>query len=362
MRRKSILLSLVALFSGLATSIGISRILEGPPQKPAEITQESILVAAADIDVGEPVGFQNVKLVESPANRIPADCIRDCRHLKSTFAGRRLKMGEPIVRADLESSPAESSPAANLPAENAQAASSPPQREAEQELPHPRIRLQVTVAAAEADFIQPGDRVQLVVVNDTAEHQQQVSQLVLDLAHLHSIDREVGPVVIQHGSRLISQQVSLVVQEADVSLVLLAQEVGRLHMANSHVPETSDPEITAACTMADLVAFAVQQNRQEIASPVEIPEAKETAAPSIPVQPIPPVVTPPVVKDVNTLGRTGRINSSRRQQADVVTPAEAKALASPAREGLEVQVRVSDKLASPATKTTPRVEQESLRQ
>ena len=70
MRNKSTILSLVALFSGLATSIAVTRALEEPTAEPVKIVQESILVAAAGIDQGEPFSSQNVKLLECPSNQL----------------------------------------------------------------------------------------------------------------------------------------------------------------------------------------------------------------------------------------------------------------------------------------------------
>ena len=85
MRNKSMLLSLVAFFSGLATSIAVTRALEEPSAEPVEIAQVSVLVAAADIDAGEPFASQNVKLVECPGNQLPPDCIHEFNDLKSSF-------------------------------------------------------------------------------------------------------------------------------------------------------------------------------------------------------------------------------------------------------------------------------------
>lgn len=362
MRGKSTLLSLVALFSGLAASIGISQMFEEPAPEPVEIDQASILVAAFDIDVGEPISSRNVKLTDCPCNRIPADCLRDGRHLKSLFAGRRLKQGEPITRSDLQDSrlqvALEDQPAGYL------------------------MHLRVIVDAENAGAMQAGDRVQLAVVSKTLEDQEQTAQLVLNLALLQSVEAEIAREVLENGSRLVIKQVTLTVRESDISLLLLAQEVGRLQMAISDLPESSNPADNAACTMADLVAFVVDQNQRVAESSAQIFSQQEPALPAIHPQPtppthpqsIPPTVTPPVVKDVNTLGRTSQVPSNHPERSvEVLVPRDAGTTDSPASRDFKVQLTVTDKQTRSAAtvtdkqtrfaaETTPRVDHDKLRE
>ncbi|MCP3693923.1 MAG: Flp pilus assembly protein CpaB, partial [Planctomycetaceae bacterium] len=221
----STLLSLVALFSGLATSIGISRVFEGPPEKPVKITQETILVAAADIDIGEPFSSQNVKVLRCPCNRISDDCLRHFQDLESSVATRRLQADEPIVGSHLQRPVAKSEPVAR---------------------PVGRlVQLAATVDAAVLDSIQEGTQVQLTCVRPSGKEDQE-SRIVLRSVRLESLAELTGEDNAEGG-----HQVSLRVPEAEVALLLLARELGELHLSPCDETASSEPLDQMASTVAD---------------------------------------------------------------------------------------------------------------
>ena len=285
MRGKSTLLSLVALFSGLATSIGISRVFEGPPEKPVKITQETILVAAADIDIGEPFSSENVKVLRCPCNRISDDCLRHFQDLESSVATRRLQADEPIVDSHLQRPVARSKPVAR---------------------PVGRlVELAATVDAAVLDSIQEGAQVQLTCVRPSGKGDQE-SRIVLRSVRLESLAEPTGEDSVEG-----DHQVSLRVPEAEVALLLLAKELGELHLSPCDETASDEPLDQMASTVADLVALA--RTRQEaVVTPVPVPvdPAVDPETPMKPVKPVidtrppAPTITPPVVRDINTLGQT----------------------------------------------------------
>lgn len=306
MRGKSTLLSFVALFSGLATSIGISRVFEGPPEKPAKITQTTILVAAADIDVGEPFSPENVKVLRYPCNRISDDCLRHFQDLESAVATRRLQADEPIVGSHLQRPVAKREP-----------------------VPRPvgrSMQLAATVDAALLDSIQAGDQVQLTCVRPSGNDDHE-SRIVLRSVRLESLDgRRPGQ---DDGDD--SQQVSLRVPEAEVALLLLARELGELHLSPCDESALSEPMDLLASTVADLVALAMTRQESVVTPdllPVETVDDPVTPVkPVIDTPPTSPAIAPPVVRDINTLGQT-RPRSSRR---DTAGPAENSTPSVPAR-------------------------------
>ena len=282
MRGKSTLLSLVALFSGLATSIGISRVFEGPPEKPVKITQETILVAAADIDIGEPFSSQNVKVLRCPCNRISDDCLRHFQDLESSVATRRLQADEPIVGSHLQRPVAKSEPVAR---------------------PVGRlVELAATVDGAVLESIQEGTQVQLTCVRPSGKEDQE-SRIVLRSVRLESLAELTGEDNAEGG-----HQVSLRVPEAEVALLLLARELGELHLSPCDETASNEPLDQMASTVADLVALA--RTRQEsVVTPVPVP-VDPVVDPETPVKPVfntpptAPTITPPVVRDINTLSQT----------------------------------------------------------
>ena len=342
MRNKSTILSLVALFSGLATSIAVTRALEEPSVEPVEIVQESVLIAAADIDEGEPFSSQNVKLVECPSNQLPPHCIREFNDLKSFSASRRLETDEPISRSDLQRALVKTEPA-NYPAGRS-------------------IRLQVVMDSTAAG-ITAGKRVQVTVMQDDGDKRQAGSRMVLRSAVLQSIDVGTTRGASENDSSLISRDVSLLVSDAEASLLLLAKELGRLQILPSDPQQAGLPSETVVCTVADLVAFAMA-SKQDPPQPSVLP-ADDSPPPAIEVKPLAPptTVSPPVVKDVNTLGQVQQPAQHREGGlARVVTPGSKGFPAQAAAQERRVQLTVSDYKSDSDEPLSSPADLESLRE
>ncbi len=342
MRNKSMLLSLVAFFSGLATSIAVTRALEEPSAEPVEIAQVSVLVAAADIDAGEPFASQNVKLVECPGNQLPPDCIHEFNDLKSFSASRRLETDEPISRSDLQRVLVKTEPAS-----------------------HPvgrSIQLQVVMDPAAAG-ITAGKRVQVTIMHNDRNEQLAGSRMVLRSAVVQSIDVGTAEVSPKSDSSLISRDVSLLVSDAEASLLLLAQELGKLQILPSDLQESSHPADAVICTVADLMAFAMS-GKQDSPQPSVLP-VDDSPPPAIDVKPQAPptTVSPPVVKDVNILGQVQQPAQHRAGGlARVVIPGSKGFPAQAAAQERRVQLTVSDyQPDSEGTPTSP-ANLESLRE
>jgi len=343
MRNKSTILSLVALFSGLATSIAVTRALEEPTAEPVKIVQESILVAAADIDEGEPFSSQNVKILECPGNQLPPDCIHEFDDLKSFSASCRLEVDEPISRSHLQRVVVKAKPAVTLPGRS--------------------IRLQVVIDPAVAG-ISAGKRVQVTVMHKQTDEQPAGSRMVLHSAVVQSIAAGAAQVTPANEATLVSREVSLLVSDAEYSLLLLAQELGRLQLLPSDPSTVGLHAETVVCTVADLVAFAVDQ-KQESAQPEEpaSTEVERPVAPEVDHQPARPRVTPPVVKDVNTLGQVPQRAKQRPGElARVVAPGTEGFPGQAVAQKRRVQLTVSDYQSDSEKAPTSPADLDSLRE
>lgn len=194
------------------------------------------------------------------------------------------------------------------------------------------MQLAATVDAALLDSIQAGDQVQLTCVRPSGNDDHE-SRIVLRSVRLESLDgRRPGQ---DDGDD--SQQVSLRVPEAEVALLLLARELGELHLSPCDESALSEPMDLLASTVADLVALAMTRQESVVTPdllPVETVDDPVTPVkPVIDTPPTSPAITPPVVRDINTLGQT-RPPSSRRDTAGPVerpAPAEKSTPSVPAR-------------------------------
>lgn len=97
MRPKSLILLTLALGSGLVAAVGINQVLATRTgEQPTTIETESIVVAVADIPMGEPINAQVIRLEQWPKNRIPADSLTKLEDAVGRVTRTRILKDEPI--------------------------------------------------------------------------------------------------------------------------------------------------------------------------------------------------------------------------------------------------------------------------
>ncbi|MDX1947679.1 MAG: Flp pilus assembly protein CpaB [Pirellulaceae bacterium] len=101
MRMKSLILIFIALGCGLVASIGISQVMERGGTTIQQLEVEQILVALADINIGDKLDAQNVRLEDWPKAKIQEGAIRSLDEVKDKFAQVRFIKGEPILAAKI---------------------------------------------------------------------------------------------------------------------------------------------------------------------------------------------------------------------------------------------------------------------
>jgi Flp pilus assembly protein CpaB len=100
MQAKTIILIVIAVGCGLVATIGISQMVD---RKGGEVGGETVkmFVAAVNIDIGDKLDSQNVRLEEWPRDRVPEGTITNLKDLEDRYARQRLFPGEPIMSAKL---------------------------------------------------------------------------------------------------------------------------------------------------------------------------------------------------------------------------------------------------------------------
>ncbi len=101
MRPKSFVLLGLALGCGLIASIGISQVMEKNRGDTAAIETEPIYTAKSNINVGDPITAEHVRLEEWPRDSIPAGAIRDLADLEDRRPRSTVFAGEVILDAKL---------------------------------------------------------------------------------------------------------------------------------------------------------------------------------------------------------------------------------------------------------------------
>ena len=92
---------MIALGCGLVASIGISQVLDRQIPILSKIETEQILVAIDQINVGEIVDAQKIKLEEWPKDKVPQGAITKLEDIQERRSKQRVFAGEPILEAKL---------------------------------------------------------------------------------------------------------------------------------------------------------------------------------------------------------------------------------------------------------------------
>jgi pilus assembly protein CpaB len=215
MARIRILMVLVlALTAGGVLALGTYNYVQKSPVQAASLPTKQVVVAAADMDIGAEVRREDLRVIEWPANSLPANAISDPQEI----IGRGLVMpvieNEPILPMKLASKEA----GAGLPPVI------PPGQRA--------VSVRVNEVIGVAGYVVPGTRVDVVAtVSPTQNKQDMTSKVILtDVAVLAAgtkIERDTEkdkPVAVNVVTLLVSpdesERLTLAANEGKIQLAL----------------------------------------------------------------------------------------------------------------------------------------------
>ena len=212
MRPKTMILFVIAVGCGLVASIGVSQYLETNGSGP-QVTTEKIFVAATNINIGEQLDAQNVRLEEWPKDRIPDGATLTLEELEERYPRTRLYAGEPILQAKLMDSRDRGSEAHTIPEG------------------YRVVSVKVSVESSVSGLVQPGDRVDLVVfLRKSGEVPETGTKTILRDVNVFSVDGDTERSVDEDGQARNVRTISLLVKPDQAETVMLASELGRLFL------------------------------------------------------------------------------------------------------------------------------------
>ena len=215
MARIRILMVLVlALTAGGVLALGTYNYIQRSPVQAASLPTKQVVVAAADMDIGAEVRREDLRVIEWPANSVPANAISNPEEI----VGRGLIMpviqNEPILPMKLASKEAGSGLPPVIP---------PGQR---------AVSVRVNEVIGVAGYVTPGTRVDVVAtVSPTQNQQDMTSKVILtDVAVLAAgtkIERDAEkdkPVAVNVVTLLVSpdesERLTLAANEGKIQLAL----------------------------------------------------------------------------------------------------------------------------------------------
>lgn len=100
MRSKTLLL-MVAGICGSIAAVGANSWMQAQGSVAVQPKLVEIFVTVNDIDLGEELTAENIKLEEWPADRVPEGAMNKLKDLEGKFANQRLYAGEPLMKRKL---------------------------------------------------------------------------------------------------------------------------------------------------------------------------------------------------------------------------------------------------------------------
>ena len=214
MRPKSLILIVIALGCGLVASIGISQVMEGRSANAnsPKIQTAKILVANMEINTGEVIGAQMVRLEEWPKGTVPEGAITKLEDIDGARPRQRIFTGEPILEAKLIAT-GEMAEDASLRLREGYRA----------------VSVKVSSDQSVTGLIRPGDRVDvLAYLRKSADIPQTMTKTVLETARVFAVNDKLDRSIDDDGKGIKVSTVTLEVKPQDVERLMLANQLGKI--------------------------------------------------------------------------------------------------------------------------------------
>jgi pilus assembly protein CpaB len=203
----------VALLIGLITASVVYKALVGKPAAEATAPQtKQVAVAAANINLGETLTSQHVKLVPWPNESIPGGALTSVAEVEGRIALTTIVVGEPLLDTKLAPKLAGGGILPMLVPENLRG-----------------VTIKVDDAVRESGFVSPNSRVDVVVsIDEPGNSQGRKAKVILQNVPVLA----AGQSVEMRGNKPVSvTTVTLALTPEQVERLALAQTEGRLMLA-----------------------------------------------------------------------------------------------------------------------------------
>ena len=232
------------------------------PAKGVSLPTKPVVVAASDLDIGAEIKRDDIRIVDWPANAVPAGAFGDPNEIYGRGLVLPVIQNEPILPMKLASKDA----GAGLPPAIPQGMRA--------------VSVRVNEVIGVAGYVLPGTRVDvLVVLNPTDQHQNITSKVILTnvqvLAAGTKIDRETDK-----NKPIAVTVVTLLVDPEEAERLTLASSEGKIQLALRNPLDRATP-VTRGIRPASLLGAPpiVNAVNRGTASPRPAPKAEAVAPP-----------------------------------------------------------------------------------
>jgi len=241
MRRRLVLVLVVASVAGLLTSTLVYRVLKQATAASQPQGVETIVVAAVNMNMAETITSQHVKLLPWPAKSVPSGAVRTLADAEGRVVRGSIVAGEPLLEAKL---------APQLAGKGGLMPMLVPEGQR-------GVTIKVDDAVRETGFVLPNSRVDVLVsMAKERASQERISKVILQdvtvLAAGQTVElRDNKPVTVT--------TVTLALQPGQAERLALAQSEGKLTLAMRNLRDTEivhTKGVTAATLLSDAAPVA----------------------------------------------------------------------------------------------------------
>src|SRR5712692_4759496 len=253
-RMRVFMVFVLAVGAGGALAFGTYNYLQHAPARTVSIPTRPVVVAAADLDIGAELRREDIRIIDWPANAVPAGAISDPKDVIGRGIILPVIQNEPILPMKLSSTEA----GAGLPP------AIPPGLRA--------VSVRVNEVIGVAGYVLPGTRVDVVAtVSPTGQNNDMTSKVVLTNVQVLAAGTKIERDTDKNKPMPVSV-VTLLVDPEEAERLTLASTEGKIQLAlrnplDRTMPSTHGIRPAALLGFAAPARTAVARNRVASASP-----------------------------------------------------------------------------------------------
>jgi pilus assembly protein CpaB len=226
---KSIFLVAVALCCGLVAAVGAFQYLD-KAQAASKLEMREVLIASSEININEALTEQNVRRASLPKSVVQHGALTDLDKLENKYARVRLYPGEPILLEKVMGVD-DTSGSLKVP------------------LGYRVVSVNVTSESSVSSLIEPGDRVDIIVVlRQTRENPVAIAKTILKAVRVFAVNSEMARTMDADKTLDQARTVSVLLKPEQVETLMMAADLGNIQLA-LRSPDDSDVDETTGCTI-----------------------------------------------------------------------------------------------------------------
>ncbi len=258
---RSTALIVVAVGCGFVASLGAYQYLRAASDKDGT---KSVLVAVKEININQPLNEQNVRVEQWPSRQIPQGSLSQLKQIDAKFARIRLYAGEPILAAKVMD-----------------------WNDASSSLKVPKgfraVSVKVTMDSSVSSLIDPGDKVDVIVVMKRSQDAPAMSKTILKSVQVFAVNTEMAKSPDTDTEKALEEvrTISLLLDPEGAERLAMGQEVGtvRLTLRSPDDPLVDD---TPGCSVDRLFGRGTVADVDEDAGVDSTPATVDSGTTSAP--------------------------------------------------------------------------------